>query len=100
MPAMSAHPLFESDVRYTTLSMGLLLRDYGTFQCTFHSFFYNASEFIVDPVDETLEVNDTDVILTCMPALDMEQLINWEIYLRNGTFLTVTGADKEVQRSR
>ncbi len=42
--------------------------------------FFNASEFIVDPMDETLEVNQTDVVLTCMPALE-DQLITWEIYL-------------------
>ena len=65
-----------------------------------HCFFCNASEFIVDPMDDTLEVNQTDVILTCMPALNMDQLINWEIYLRNGDFWTVTGADPERQRSR
>ena len=72
---------------------------YLLFLCTFQSLFFYVSEFIVDPMDETLEVNETDVVLTCTPALsDMNQLINWEIYLRNGTFWVVTGADPERQR--
>ena len=66
----------------------------------FQSPFCNTSAFAVDPEDTTVEVNDTDVLLTCMPILDMEQFITWELFLRNGTFWTVTGADVDDQLSR
>ena len=56
--------------------------------------------FIVDPEDMTVDINDTDVELTCTPGLNTEQLITWEIFLRNGTFWTVTGADSDVQLLR
>ena len=70
--------------------------------CAFQSFFCNASAFAVDPEDKTVEVNDTDVLLTCMPILDMDQFITWELFLRDGTFWTVTGeaSDVDIQLSR
>ena len=69
--------------------------------CTFLSlFFRNASVFIVDPEDRTVEINETDVELTCTPGLETEQVIIWEIFLRNGTFWTVTGSDSDIQLRR
>ena len=65
----------------------------------FQSLFYNASEFAVDPEDTTVEVNDTDVLLTCMPRLD-NQFITWQLFLRNGTFWTIDGSDVDTHRSR
>ena len=63
-------------------------------------FFRNASVFIVDPEDRTVEINETDVELTCTPGLETEQVIIWEIFLRNGTFWTVTGSDSDIQLRR
>lgn len=64
------------------------------------SFFCNISVFIVDPEDQNVEINDTNVELVCTPGLDMEQEITWQIFLRNGTFLSVTGSDEDAQRRR
>ena len=68
--------------------------------CTFQSLFCNSSGFIVDPEDITVEINDTDVELTCTPGLETDQIIIWEIFLRNGTLWTVTESDPDVQLRR
>ena len=54
----------------------------------------------MDPEDRTVEINDTNVELTCTPGLNTEQVITWQIFLRNGTFWSVTASDTEVQRMR
>ena len=58
------------------------------------------AEFIVGPEDRFVEINDTNVELTCIPALNTEQIITWQIFLRNGTFWSVTASHIEVQRLR
>ena len=58
------------------------------------------AEFIVDPEDRTVEINDTNVEFTCTPGLNTEQVITWQIFLSNGTFWSVTAADPELQRHR
>lgn len=69
-------------------------------RCTFQSPFCNASGFIVDPEDMTVNINDIDVELTCTPGLETEQLITWEIFLRNGTFWSVSADDTAIQLRR
>ena len=62
--------------------------------------FCNASAFAIDPKDKTVEVNDIDVELSCVPVLDTTQFITWQLFLRNGTFWTVSGGDVDFQLSR
>ena len=47
-----------------------------------------------------MEVNDIDVELSCVPVLDTQQFITWELFLRNGTFWTVTGGNVDEQLRR
>lgn len=61
------------------------------------------SVFVTSPEDKTLTVNETNVLLHCeileIPGTTFDELV-WEIFLRNGTFWTVTGADEVTQLAR
>lgn len=58
--------------------------------------------FEVDPEDITVEVNRTNVTLNCTTHVGngIFDTSIWEIYLRNGTYWTVTSADESVHRNR
>ena len=69
------------------------------YACSFHCFTCVYLAFANDPQDMTVKVNDMDIELRCQ-ASDMLDTVWWEIFLRNGSFWTITGSDEEVQRSR
>ena len=59
--------------------------------------------FEIDPEDKVVEVNQTNIELRCQShtvGSGIFDSIIWQIYLRNGTFWTVTGADEDVQLGR
>ena len=61
--------------------------------CTFHA------AFEISPINKTVTVNDTNIELHCQKASNLDSSI-WEVFLNNGTFWTVTGADIEIHLSR
>ena len=58
--------------------------------------------FEIGPMDTTVNVNDTNVMLHCQsPEVDgVFDSVIWEIFLVNGSFWSVTGADEEQQLAR
>ena len=58
--------------------------------------------FEIGPMDRTVNVNDTNVMLHCQsPQIDgVFDSVMWEIFLLNGTFWSVSGADEEEQLAR
>lgn len=50
----------------------------------------------------TVNVNDTNVTLSCTTpvGVDIIDTSIWEIFLRNGTYWTVSASDQDIHRSR
>ena len=66
---------------------------YKLADCTLHA------AFEISPIDKTVTVNDINIELHCQKASNLDSSI-WEVFLNNGTFWTVTGADIEIHLSR
>ena len=53
-------------------------------------------------MDRTVDLNDTNVVLHCQsPQINgVFDVVTWEIFLPNGSFWIVSGADEEEQLAR